>query len=88
MVGLASNRPPAYPALALRRREEGRVILRVTVSATGSVLAVSVLRSSGHDSLDAAATDAVRQWRFVPASRGGVAVEGVAEAPVDFHLSG
>jgi len=87
MVGLASNRPPAYPALALRRREEGRVILRVTVSATGSVLAVSVLHSSGHGSLDAAAADAVRQWRFVPASRGGVPVEGVAEAPVDFHLS-
>ena len=87
MVGVASNRPPAYPAVALQRREEGRVILRVTVSASGSVLALSVARSSGHDSLDAAAVDAVRHWRFVPASRGGVPVEGIAEAPVDFRLS-
>ena len=86
MIGLASNGPPDYPPLALRRHEEGRVILRVTVSPTGSVLAVAVLQSSGHDALDAAAADKIRQWHFVPASRGGVPVEGIADAPVNFRL--
>lgn len=86
LVGLASNAPPRYPPLALRRREQGRVLLRVTVSAAGGVLAVAVLQSSGSDLLDSAAMEAVRSWRFAPATRGGVPVEGIAEAPINFRL--
>lgn len=86
VAGLSTNRPPAYPAVAQRRGEEGRVMLRVAVSQSGTALSVSVLTSSGHEMLDAAATAAVREWRFVPATRDGVAIVANADVPVDFHM--
>ena len=86
LVGLAGNAPPRYPPIALRRREQGRVLLRVTVSAVGRVIAIAVQQSSGSDLLDSAAMAAVRDWRFAPATRGGVPVEGIAEAPINFRL--
>ncbi len=54
---------------------EGKLKLRVTVAADGSVLNVEVL-SSVSPELDAAAVAAVRQWRFKPAMACGKAVSG------------
>jgi protein TonB len=86
VAGMASDRPPAYPALARSRGEQGRVLLRVEVSPQGLPLAVSVTESSGYRSLDSAALEAVRAWRFEPATRGGVPVQAVANVPVQFRL--
>jgi periplasmic protein TonB len=83
---MATNRAPLYPESARRRRIEGRVVLRVSVSSDGAPLNVAVLQGSGHDNLDEAAAAAVRQWRFVPATRGGVPVEAPADVPVQFRL--
>ena len=84
--GAATNRDPVYPEAAKRRGEQGRVVLRVDVSAGGEAVSVTVLRSSGFSRLDEAAAAAVRQWRFEPAARAGKAVEGTAEVPVLFRL--
>ncbi len=86
VAGMESNRAPVYPELARRRGEEGRVLLRVNVSADGSPLDVAVLETSGHQSLDAAALGAIRQWRFVPATQAGRAVAAEADVPVRFRL--
>ncbi len=86
VAGMSANRPPIYPRLAQRRGDEGLVVLRVAVSMNGQPSSVVVLRSSGHDSLDDAATEAVRQWRFVPATRGDVPVAAMADVPVEFRL--
>jgi periplasmic protein TonB len=86
VAGLATNQRPAYPEGARRRGEQGRVVVRVAVSAEGSPLDVSVASSSGHASLDAAALAAVRRWRFVPAIQGGKPVAAAAEVPVQFRL--
>jgi protein TonB len=86
VAGRAGNRPPAYPERARQRGEEGRVVLRVDVSTDGLPIAVSVARSSGHPALDEAAVAAVRQWRFVAATRGGTAVPAAADVPVQFTL--
>jgi protein TonB len=48
---------------------------------------VSVAHSSGHPVLDEAAIAAVRQWRFVAATRGGTAVPAAADVPVRFTLA-
>jgi protein TonB len=82
----AGNRKPAYPAAAQRRHLEGRVVLRVNVSASGTAEAVAVAASSGHPALDQVALDAVRAWRFNPATRGGVAVAGTVDVPIQFRL--
>ena len=81
-----SDRPPEYPELARRRSEQGRVVLRVEVSMDGRPLEISVARSSGFGILDSAAENAVREWRFVPATEGGRPVPATAEVPVQFRL--
>ena len=87
VAGMETNRAPTYPEIARRRGEEGRVVLRVSVSADGMPLDVEVMGSSGHPSLDAAALSAVRQWRFIPATQAGKSLPAVAEVPIRFHLN-
>jgi len=62
------------------------VVLRVEVRADGSTAGLKVLRSSGHRSLDQAATRTVRGWRFDPALRGGRPVAAQVVVPVVFSL--
>ena len=55
---------PVYPPIAQAARVEGDVILEAVIDEQGRVTSVRVLR--GHDLLNAAAIDAVRQWEFTP----------------------
>lgn len=80
------NPKPAYPALAQRRHQEGLVLVDVTVSAAGLPTAQHLHKSSGFSTLDQAALEAVRGFRFVPAHLGSEAVEGHVVVPVDFRL--
>jgi protein TonB len=83
---LSRNAPPAYPALAIERRWEGTVLLRVWIDETGAVTRVGVARSSGHEILDGAAAGAVRRWKASPARRAGRPVPTVELLPVRFQL--
>lgn len=80
-----SSPPPKYPRRALRRGESGEALLRVHVGADGVPRTIDLIRSSGSRSLDRAATDAVRRWRFSPARRGGQPVAGVVQVPIAFQ---
>ena len=82
------NPPPAYPAMSKRRGEQGRVLLRVFVSAEGAAERVEVRDSSGHERLDRAAHDAVHGWRFVPARQGEKPVAAWVLVPIIFSLGG
>ncbi len=77
---------PRYPREAQRRRESGTVLLRVHVGIDGEPRSIDLVEGSGSRSLDRAAVDAVRRWRFDPAMRGGQAVEGVIQVPITFNL--
>lgn len=80
------NPKPVYPPMSRRLGEEGKVVLRVRVSAQGLALAVDVRQSSGYARLDEAARAAVERWRFVPAQQGGEAVEATVLVPLAFAL--
>ena len=80
------NPPPAYPAISRRRGEQGKVVLRVYVSAEGLAERVEVRTSSGHERLDGAAHDAVNRWRFVPARQGEKPVAAWVLVPIAFSL--
>jgi protein TonB len=82
------NPAPSYPSLSRRAGEAGSVLLQVHVSAEGRAQEVSVSRSSGFPRLDAAALQAVRRWRFVPAQQAGRAVDGWVLVPINFSLKG
>ena len=76
---------PVYTADALRRRIEGDVVLEVVVLANGAVGEIQVVRSLGHG-LDETAVAAMRQWRFHPARRQGIAVDVVVEVAMEFRV--
>lgn len=80
------NPKPVYPNASRRLGEEGRVVLRVRVSADGLPLSVEIRQSSGHMRLDDAARAAVEQWRFVPARQGQDAIESTVLVPLSFAL--
>jgi len=81
-----SNPKPAYPALAKRMGLEGTVRLKVLISREGSALKIEIAQSSGHEILDKAATEAVRNWRFTPAHQGDSPVDEWVQVPVVFRL--
>ncbi|RDZ28356.1 energy transducer TonB [Lysobacter silvisoli] len=76
---------PEYPATALRRGEGGEVVLRVNVGSDGVPGEVDFARRSASRDLDRAAQDAVRKWRFTPATRNGKPVPAVVEVPITFQ---
>jgi protein TonB len=81
-----SNPPPAYPRRARRDGIEGTVTLKVLVTAAGTPGEVKIEVSSGSESLDRAALNAVRAWQFVPARRAEEAVDAWVRVPVVFRL--
>ena len=82
------NPTPAYPSLSRRLGEEGKVVVRVWVSADGRAEKVELVRSSGFGRLDRSALDAVSRWRFVPARQGMQGVAASVLVPVAFVLKG
>jgi protein TonB len=73
---------PVYPAIAQAARVQGVVILQATIGADGRVVDAAVLRSV--PLLDAAAIDAVRQWRYTPTALNGQPVAVVMTVTVNF----
>lgn len=80
------NPAPAYPPMARRMGEEGKVILRVSVTPQGSADVVEIKTSSGSPRLDESAQKTVRTWKFIPAKRGDSAVQSWVLVPIIFKL--
>lgn len=85
---LVSGKPPRYPIESRRHKEQGTVVLRLTLGLDGGVEAISVAQSSGFDRLDQAALDAVRRWRWSPTLQGGQPVQVRGMVPIPFVLQG
>lgn len=77
---------PDYPPAAARSREEGTVVLNVAVDASGNPGDIDFVDRSGSRELDRAAMQAVRQWRFKPAMKGGKPVASTVQVPIEFTL--
>ncbi len=82
-----NNPKPVYPMVAKSRGWQGKVMLRVLISAAGISAKVEIERSSGHEILDDAAVETVKTWKFVPAKHGDTAVDDWALIPIVFSLS-
>jgi TonB family protein len=73
-----------YPAMARQIRAEGEVLLDVQVDAAGNVSDAKAL--SGPPLLRAAAIEAVRHWKYQPASVGDKPIASRDSVKIDFHL--
>ena len=79
--------PPVYPQLSRKLREQGTVVLELTVLVNGTVADVIVLQSSGYPRLDQAALNAVQHWRYQAARRGDTAIDYRYRQRVAFSLT-
>jgi periplasmic protein TonB len=80
-----SDKAPVYPAIATAARVEGLVILEATIDEAGQVVDLKVLRSV--PMLEAAAIDAVKQWRYRPARLNGMPIPVIVTVTVRFALN-
>ena len=78
------NVNPVYPPEAREARVQGVVILEATISRTGEVSDVEVMRSV--PLLDEAAVAAVRQWRYEPTLVDGEPVSILMTVTMNFQL--
>jgi len=69
--------PPSYPMLAKSQHVSGNVLIDALIDATGRVTSMSVV--SGPTLLHQVAMDALKQWKYQPASLDG--------KPVPMHLA-
>ena len=78
---------PDYPELARVARLEGNVILQAIIHADGTVGDLEVLRVNRPNmGFETAAIEAVRQWRYHPATQKGKPVEVYFTVFIDFKL--
>lgn len=82
-----SPQPLIYPRQAIRRKQEGTVLIRAKISPMGNLSNLYVHQSSTFDLLDRTAIAAVKHWQFVPAKRNGKTVESWVYVPVNFVLT-
>jgi protein TonB len=82
----AQNPKPLYPQEAREKGYQGKVLLRVEVLANGRVGQVALKKTSGCEALDRSALTAVKEWRFIPARKGEVAVPVWVVIPIKFQL--
>ena len=77
---------PVYPEAARQLGIEGSVLLDGVIATDGSVLALQPASVTANSQLVQAATDAVRQWRYMPALLNGVPVEIQTTITINFRL--
>ncbi len=79
--------PVEYPADLFEQQVEGVVLLRLYVTASGTLVSDStrIEESSGFPELDSAALRSVGQLRFAPARRDGLPVATAFVQPVHFR---
>jgi protein TonB len=78
---------PDYPVGKLRLEIEGSATVRVLIGADGRVRQVQVIRASDPDFAKATERQALRAWRFKPATRDGVPVEDWQTLTVRFDIN-
>lgn len=78
---------PNYTADAMRAKIEGIVVMQAIIERTGRVGEVRVKQSLDRQfGLDEQALRAVRQWRFEPGQKDGVAVRVLVDIEMTFAL--
>ena len=82
----AQNSKPVYPLEAREKGYEGEALLRVEILSNGRVGQIEVKKSSGYDILDQCALATVKEWRFIPARKGGVPIPFWVNIPIKFQL--
>ena len=74
---MTKSADPEFPPATMRRLRKGEVEVKFEVGPDGVVDVVTVMKTT-HASLNTAAVEAVRQWRFKPTPKGHTALVALA----------
>jgi len=83
---IVSRINPHYPPVLRQAKITGKVISEVIIGVEGDVSSPRILQGSGSASLDLAALEALRFWRFRPAQFNGSPVEVYYVLTIDFQI--
>lgn len=83
----AKSFQPDYPVGMLQREIEGTVTIRVLIGVDGRVRQVQILSATTPDFAKATERQALKAWRFKPATRGAEAVEDWKTLTVRFDIN-
>lgn len=83
----AKDFQPIYPPSLLVREIEGSATIRVLVGSDGRVREAQVVNATHPDFGKSAVRQALKAWRFKPATRDGVAVDDWVTIPVTFQIN-
>jgi len=81
---LISSVPPVYPMLAKNQHVSGNVMVDALIDANGRVTTMKIV--SGPTLLQQAAMDALKQWKYQPATLDGKPVAMHLTVTVQFRL--
>jgi TonB family protein len=81
---LISSVQPVYPAAARTSHIEGDVIIKTNIDETGRAVNMQVI--SGPLALRQAALDALRQWKYAPATLNGAPISTQLQVTIRFRL--
>ena len=79
--------PPEYPMSATANRIEGYVLLRFTVTETGTVADPEVLRSEPPNVFDKAAMRSVLRWKYQPQLANGKPISVLTYTRIVFKMA-
>jgi TonB family protein len=74
---------PAYPAEALQKNLQGRVVLKALISEDGTLRNIELVGAPSL--LSSAVLEAVRKWRYRPHMQNGVPVQAETQITIDFE---
>jgi periplasmic protein TonB len=85
---IVSSSKPLYPRVARESGWEGTVIIRTLITPDGVPSQVEIRKSCGHETLDLAAQEAIKRWKFQPAKDGNIPIAKWVDIPIKFDLNG
>ncbi|MGP0592550.1 energy transducer TonB [Nitrospira sp. T9] len=84
---IVASAKPLYPRVARESGWEGTVIVRTLITADGAPSQVEIRKSCGHEALDLAAQEAIKNWKFLPAKDGNIPIAKWVDIPIKFDLN-
>ncbi|MBA3612272.1 MAG: energy transducer TonB [Nitrospirales bacterium] len=84
---IVASSKPLYPRVARESGWEGTVIVRTLITADGAPSQVEIRKSCGHEALDLAAQEAIKNWKFEPAKDGNIPIAKWVDIPIKFDLN-
>jgi periplasmic protein TonB len=86
LAGAMRDFQPPYPPQLLRTGVEGKAVVRVLIGTDGRVKQVAIIAADDPLFADATERQALRRWRFKPATRDGAPVESWRQMTVRFEI--